>query len=88
MGSEGKVFFTGCVPGVEADVVGVLEEGESGGFGEDPGLPVGRAEGHGAEDYFGDFEAGGAEVRVLHFDVVGIFRVGWQGGHSGIQSER
>ena len=53
-----------CVPGVQADFVGVLEEGEGGGFVEDPFLPVGGAEGHGAQDDFGDFEAGCAEAEA------------------------
>ena len=36
----------GRVPGVDADVVGVFEEGERLGFVEDPGLPVGGAVAH------------------------------------------
>lgn len=47
----------GRVPGVETNIVGVLEEWERGGFVKNPVLPFGTAEGHGAEDYLGDFEA-------------------------------
>ena len=52
----------GGVPGGEGDVVGVFKEGEGMSFLEDPFLPGGGAVGHGTEDYFGDFEAGGTEA--------------------------
>lgn len=46
------------VPGVDAAVVGVFDERECLVFIQYPGLPVLRAVGHGAEDNFGDLEAG------------------------------
>lgn len=52
----------GHVPGVDAAVKGVLEDGEGLVLVEEPGLPVLVAEAHAAEDDLGDLEAGFAHA--------------------------
>ena len=51
----------GDVEGVDAGVVGVLEDGEGLFLVQDPGLPVLVAVGHAADDDLGDFEAGATD---------------------------
>jgi len=48
-------------PGVDAAVVGVLDEREGLVFVQYPGLPVRSAVGHGTEDDLGDLKTGLAE---------------------------
>jgi hypothetical protein len=52
------------VPGVEAAVVRRFKKWEGLLFVDDPGLPLGGSEAHGAEDGVGDAQAAGAEAMV------------------------
>jgi len=62
------------IPSVEAAVVSGFKQREGLFFVDDPGLPLGGPEAHGAEDWVGDAQAAGPEA------VVGCF-----GGGDGAQ---
>ena len=63
----------GGVPEIDAEIEGLAEEGRTIGFVERPRLAAGkwfassgRTVGHAAETDAGDFEAGVAEIEVVH----------------------
>lgn len=50
------------VPCIDAVYVGVLEDGQSGVFVQDPGLPLVGTEAHGTQDDLGNLQAGLAQA--------------------------
>ena len=60
----------GGVEEVDSGLDGLAEEGHGRLFFQDPGPPLGTAVAHAAQAEAGDFDAGAAEISVLHGEMV------------------